>query len=74
MRVQRKQQVKVAHKPQITNNSLFPRTKAQIDADRLKSGLAEMSLHENKSESNLFTSRYVNSWIFSANASNCDRF
>ena len=39
-RVLRQQQVKVAYKPQITINSLFPRPKEQKDADRPQSGVA----------------------------------
>jgi len=38
-RVLRQQQVKVAYKPQITINSLFPRPKAQKEADRSQSGV-----------------------------------
>jgi len=42
-RVLRQQQVKVAYKPQITINSLFPRPKAQKGADRPKSGIVYKS-------------------------------
>ena len=49
-RVLRQQKVKVAYKPQITINSLFPRAKAQKEADRPKSGIvykstAQVALH-----------------------------
>ena len=38
-RVLRQQQVNVAYQSQITTNSLFPRPKAQKEADRPKSGI-----------------------------------
>jgi len=42
-RVLRQQQVKLAYKPQITINSLFPRPKEQKEADRPKLGLVYKS-------------------------------